>query len=105
MFIEVTNVSGLGDVQLFVSGDHVVVKAGESVKVPPELAGRPPEWRAAEYDEGGRLLDDPDVMATRLARDGLEVWDLGEGLLAQVENWQAVDGADAPPKAETREDA
>lgn len=62
------------------------VKAGEVVKVTKDVAGRPP----SDFVPVGVPTQ---LHLARVAEDGTwEQYDPGVGLLAQVGNWQVVDG-------------
>jgi hypothetical protein len=76
-------------VEVVLDGESRVVKHGDVVKVSPECAGRAPGWRAVKFhldDTKARVYDD-DVKFLQVRRDDdgnvTEVYDLGEGLLAQ----------------------
>jgi hypothetical protein len=90
MFREIKNVSA-SDRRLSVDGETHIVKAGQTLQVTPEAAGRAPSWRAATDAEAELLLAKPLQMHSRRNGDQLEVFDLGEGLLAQPDNWRPAD--------------
>lgn len=95
--VEVRNVNPRGSVRVFVDGEHVEVDAGKVIKVTPESAGSAPRWRRATEAEAELLQYTPEAMHTREHAGHLEVFDLGEGLLAQPENWRlAADDGPAP---------
>lgn len=96
--VEVQNVSPIGDVQVFVDGESVVVPAGQTISVTPEAAGQAPRWRRATEDEAalaGVPAPGPGVHIRE--RGGhVEVFDLGSGLLAQPSNWRKAGDTTAP---------
>jgi len=68
-------------------GVDQLVRAGQVIDVPAEIAGAGPHWRAP------RDGDDLQFMETRLSEDGQtrSVHDLGHGLLAQTDVWAKVE--------------
>ncbi|HET8661040.1 MAG TPA: hypothetical protein VFM55_18845 [Micromonosporaceae bacterium] len=86
-FVRVKNINPLGAVTVVLPDDgRRDVAAGEVIAVTPEQAGRPAQWRKP------RDGDDLAFMEVRRGDDGeiAEVHDLGEGLLAQPDNWELV---------------
>jgi hypothetical protein len=92
MFNDLRNVSG-DDRRLHVDGETVIVKADETLQVTPEAAGRAPAWRTATDAEVDLLLARPLAMHSRRNGEQVEVFDLGEGLLAQPDTWRPADAA------------
>ena len=95
LFVEVRNTNPLGAVAIAIQGEQLTVEKGGVIEVPPEVAGRAPRWRKATDDDAA------DVAAGRVhsrERAGsLEVFDVGEGMLAQSDNWvDAGQPKDAP---------
>lgn len=86
--MQVKYVGPLDAVELIGYGD---VKHGQVIDVPAELAGHAPEPRLAaahlELHEATTAIDHERCKALREEIIGL---DSGAGLLAQVDNWQAV---------------
>jgi hypothetical protein len=69
------------------------LEPGEVFETTDAIAGRAPQWRPATEADG--LGDEVNArFETRVVDDLLEVHDLGEGLLAQVDNYELV----LPPK-------
>ena len=88
LFVEVRNVNPNGEIHATVDGSAVVVPAGRTVLVTPELAGEAPRWRPVEVDADGNPVEHVDGMHTRQHLGRLEVYELGSGLLAQATNWR-----------------
>jgi hypothetical protein len=96
MWVKVRNINPIGAVLTFVDGERREVGAGEVIEVSPEQAGQGPRWR--------QVADGEVVESHQESREHaghLEVRDLGNGLLAQESNWEAV--ADEKP-AETEKE-
>lgn len=86
------NVSPLGDLDVPFVG---VVKAGKVFEVDEPLAGKPASpWRALELDDEGGPAEVVPRHLTRVVTDEetgaqrVEVYDPGEGLLAQPESYE-----------------
>ena len=78
-------------VTITVRGAEVVVAKDATVDVPDDVAGRAPEARVAACQ--AELVDATaarDHARAAALRDEWTVLDHGAGLLAQVDNWQAV---------------
>ena len=89
-FVKVRNVNPLGAVTVNLEGDKVDVAAGAVISVAPEVAGRAAAWRSPRDGDDLAFMEcrhDDDFTVT-------EVHDLGEGLLAQPDNWQPAGGKD-----------
>jgi hypothetical protein len=92
-FVRVRNINPIGavDVVDLYTGAKFTAAAGEVVEVDPETAGQAPYWRPAT--EGDFLRVHSGAVESREVDviDGvsrLEVRELGNGLLAQVTNWE-----------------
>jgi hypothetical protein len=68
-----------------------IVKQGETVDVPADVAGRPPVARVeAAHAELGAAVGALDHERAKALREEIVDLDHGAGLLAQTSNWQAV---------------
>jgi len=94
--VELINVNPNGAVSVVVDGDRVPVDAGGILKVTPEQAGQAPHWRHATDDDDRVLRQNPEALHWRLRAGTIEVYDLGSGLLAQVDNWRRANDDDDP---------
>jgi hypothetical protein len=77
------------------SGVADVVQHGDVIDVPAELAGEGPRWRQVGKPEDDPLHPNHDPFGFYDRREHAghaEVFDLGSGLLAQVDIWQSVTG-------------
>ena len=94
--VNLINVSPRGDVSLYVDDQQHEVPAGGVLTVTPETAGEAPHWRRADDLDDQALRLNPLALHFRVRAGALEVFDLGDGLLSQAENWRA-EGDTADP--------
>jgi hypothetical protein len=86
--IDLVNVSPRGDVALFVDEQSHEVPYRGTLTVTPEAAGEAPTWRRATDEDVTMLAYNPEALHWRIRAGQVEVFDLGEGLLAQTETWR-----------------
>lgn len=77
---------------------HDLVNPGDVVEVPADIAGEAPFWRPVTDDD---LAPNAPIRETRQGDDGIEVRDLGHGLLSQEGNWEPVEQPE-PKKTATK---
>lgn len=87
-FVSVRNINPLGavDVVDLYTGAKFTAAAREVVQVDPETAGQAPYWRPVA--DGEPEIYQRTHRETREVDGRLEVRELGNGLLAQVTNWE-----------------
>jgi hypothetical protein len=101
--IDLVNVSPRGDVALTADEQQHEVAYLGTLTVTPETAGEAPSWRRATEVDVAVLAANPQAVHWRIRAGAVEVFDVGEGLLAQTETWRLKgheDDAPADPAAD-----
>lgn len=95
--IDLVNVSPRGDVALSADDQQHEVAYLGILTVTPETAGEAPRWRRADDQDAAALAANPEALHWRVRAGVVEVFDVGDGLLAQSETWRVAGHEDEDP--------